>query len=435
MRTASLVVGLVSTTAALGGVTGARADDGVAETPWAVSEVRQGVGGGPVPELTFTGARFSWRADAQAGVTGQGATMGGVRSGAGTGEASVGAELAISNEGCDVLVLGGQVDVRSDRDDVAVQQWGELCPISGVFTLRLDHRLEWAVTPRLLAPPRLRAEGTWRETFGMGYAVRVGTGLAADGTRYALEVADVRMAPTLSWVPGHAELFDIGVVADLSFLRFVIAPADGSRRDVRLIEGRIEAAPMASGLLAMTFDLDLVRAEGWRAAGVTWGAALGVGDASLQAPAASPPGAPMQPAGTRVYDYVDAIAGTFALHGERNLGSLVARVDVDRALWPTYDGRAVIEDRVTASVRGERDRWRGRLDAVAARTRVLTLDGLTSAPRGGVSVDVEHALGAHLVARGHVEVAKSVYASGGSFAAPAWGAEASVSIGVHAGNR
>jgi hypothetical protein len=407
------------------------------EPSWTLDEVRSPVAREAMGDFALTDASLTWRVDAAAGVTGRGAREGGAR----LGEASVAAEIAITGEACDVLVLGGQADLRSDRDDVAVQQWGSLCPIAGLFTLRIDHRLEWAVTPRLLAPPRLRAGGTWRETVGIGYAIRLGTAVEDDGERYYLEAATVRMAPTLSWVPGRAELFDMGVIADMSFLRFVrertvSVPAGAAidRRDLRFIEAHIEASPQSSGALAMTFELDGLRMEGWRAFGVTWGGAIGLGAADVTEPAVLPPGT-MLPAGTEVYDQGMAMGPTFALHGERAIGGLVARVGVDRVLWPIGDGLAVIDDEVTASVRGERGGWRGAIEAVAARGHLVHVDGVTSAPRGGLAVDVERALAGPLVARAHVEAGRSVYASGASFDAPAWGAEASLSIGVHAGNR
>jgi hypothetical protein len=351
----------------------AAADDEV----WAMDDVRSAYQHEPIGELVLTSARLTWRLDASAATRGQ-AGAGDRR---GVGEASVSGEVAITGQACDVLVVGGRADVASDRDDVAVQRWGALCPIAGVFTMRVDHRLEWAVRPRLRAPPRLRAEGTWREPVGLGYAVGIGTNGEPSGRRDYLEAATARMAPTVSWVPGRPELFDLGVVADMAFLRFATDPGDGAPvRDVRIVEAHVEAAPLASGVMAMTMEVDGLRMEGWRIAGTTWGAAIGLGAADLTAPLEM---VPPHEVGTPPMAHRSALATTYALHGERPVGPMTARVELDRALWPTFDGRTVIEDRVTAGVRGERGAWRGRLDAVVARAHVLTFDGLTGAPRGG----------------------------------------------------
>src|SRR5688572_8720417 len=63
----------------------------------------------PVYDVTAADLRVSWRTDAI------GATATTMQDGASVTEAtaSLGAEIAISHEACDLLVAGGQADVRS----------------------------------------------------------------------------------------------------------------------------------------------------------------------------------------------------------------------------------------------------------------------------------------------------------------------------------
>ncbi|HVV83146.1 MAG TPA: hypothetical protein VHE35_08695 [Kofleriaceae bacterium] len=402
-----------------------------ADVPWLDDELREQPPA-PAQVLAFepAQARLTWRVDAAAASTGSGTPM----EHAAVGEATVGAEAAVTGEACDFVVVGGQADARTDRDHVALQQWASVCPVSGVVNLELDHRLELAVTPRLLAPPHLRREGTWRETVGVGMSVRTELPGPPDADHRYVALAEAHLAPSFGWVPGHADQLDVGLTADMAFARYHAEPrAGGPGRELRVIDAHVEVVAPATpadrhgypgGRTAITMDLDVVRAEGWRWAGLRWGAALGVGDAMVTD--ATGPGDPR---------LGSVLAGEAGADVERDLGRLTARLDAGRSVWPTYDGQAVVDDHVAASLRGAVARWQGRVELTAARGRLVSAGGLTDADRGGVSADLERALGHGLVARGHAELGKSVYAARATFGEPVWAAEATVSLGLHAGTR
>src|SRR5690349_15205467 len=106
----------------------------------------------PVYDVTAADLRFSWRTDAV------GATST-IRQGDASvteATASLGAEIAISHEACDLFVAGGQADVRSGETPLSFQQWTSFCPLSGDIKIALANRLAWDVRARLLAPPRQR---------------------------------------------------------------------------------------------------------------------------------------------------------------------------------------------------------------------------------------------------------------------------------------
>lgn len=374
-------------------------------------------------ELSAAATRFTWRLDAIAASTAAGTRD----ERTGDGALSVGAELAVSGELCDFLAAGGQLDLRTGARAMAVQQWASACLLSGAFTLVLDHRLVWDVEPRLLAPPRLRPDSNRQETVGLTSAVSTDLRDDLPRHRHHVELARFRVAPTVTWTPEAVDDFDLSIALDLAFIRYLRTPRDGTLPAELTIVGAsvgvTTPAIVGEWRYAHTVELDVVRAEGWRWAGLRWGASLGVGDAVTQRSV------------DMTHELGSAMVGRAGASVERDLGPLVARLDAGRHLWPTYDGRAVIDDRVRASLAGDVGPWRGRLELAAARARLVAPDGLTTTDQGGVAVALSRALGDHATARAHVEVARSVYAPGASFAAPRWGAEALASIELHAGNR
>ena len=384
-------------------------------------------------ELEAADVKLTWRVDAVGASTGSRTAA----ANALAHTASVGAEVAVTGPYCDFLAAGGQVDARSgELAPLALQQWASLCPLSGVVRVILDHRLLWDVTPRLLAPPRLRPDGNRRELIGFEFGAwgekeRNPFARVPVPREYAGLMA-MRLEIGVGWASDASRTEDISASVDVDVVRYVIERLDGTPPfEARLVSFAFDMVDPTDPAdprwnLVTTMRLDAGRVDGVRVGGgVRLGAALGLGLAGVMW---SPDG--------RMTTSNDVIAGRAALSLERDLGDATVRVAAGRDLWPTWDGRAVFDDRVTASVRATAAGVRGRVEASAARVRLLDADhGLRDTPVGGVAVIAERDLGDHLTARGHVEVGRSVYAAGASFEAPRWAAESVLSLQLHAGNR
>jgi hypothetical protein len=111
------------------------------------------------------------------------------------------------------------------------------------------------------------------------------------------------------------------------------------------------------------------------------------------------------------------------------------RLGVDRGHWALWDGRLVIDDRVSAGARGTLGRVRARADAFVARDHLVALDGVTAAATGGVTALAEADLNRFTTARLRADAGRGFYASGASLGAPRWGAEVLATLTVHAGTR
>ena len=107
--------------------------------------------------------QLGWRFRADALAAALATTDGKDRQAGGAGAVSAEVALAATPD-CDIVSVGGQLATRSDDRVVSAQQWASVCPLGGDGNLTFDHRLEWDVTPRLLAEPRLRPGVQRRET-------------------------------------------------------------------------------------------------------------------------------------------------------------------------------------------------------------------------------------------------------------------------------
>jgi hypothetical protein len=342
------------------------------------------------------------------------------------GIGSVGAEVAVSGPACDFVIAGGQLDVAARPLSRSAQQWASVCLVSGKVELVFDHRLEWDVEPSLIAPPRLLPRGNRRETVGVTFGVRLDEG-TADGVRRSTELAAWRSTVSIGW--GQDDLSS-SVAAEVAFYRAVWDRGDGSPRSLALGVAGVEAgSPPTSvdptGRFAMAGRVDVVRAEGWRLAGLRWGAGLGV----VQAATVAASETAMDPRSA------SALAGRVDLSAEREVGAATVRAHAGRSAWTAYDGRAVIDDRVALSARGAAGAWRGDLQVSAARDLILDPDGPATVLVGGAALTLSRSLGDHLDARAELQAARSVYAPGATFTAPGWAAEARLSLALHAGSR
>lgn len=386
-------------------------------------------------EVEPADVRVTWRADAVAASTGSGTRA----ARAGEHTASVGAEVAVSSDDCDFVLAGGQVDARTgDGAPLAFQQWASVCPLAGAIHVGLDHHLVWDVEPSLLAPPRLRREGNRRETIGFEMGVHkerpVDPMRLVPLPREYADLVTARMELGFGWVPDRPDALEVSVGARVGFVRWVREREDGGAPfDLRVIAVEMDAVMPAAAMrapgeravaMAWGMKLDVARVDGVRAGGFRLGAALGFGDAALSWSDGMEGG------------FLDVIAGRASASIERDVGRVTARVAAGRDLWPTWDGRAVIDDRVTASVAAELASVRGRVEVSAARVGLLALEtGFDQTDVGGATVIAERDLGGHVTARARVDLGRSVYAAGATFDRPRWAAEGLVSLSVHAGTR
>lgn len=393
-------------------------------------DLRQSTLREPEPELSIADVRFTWRTDLIAAMRNDGAAL--------AQDLSASAELAVTGSDCDFVAAGGQADLqRTAEAPLALQQWASVCPLSGVARIAIDHRLVWDVRPRLLAPPRLRPDGNRSETVGVEMSLwrekPVNPYNRMPSPREYARMGATRAEITAPWSEDGAAL-DLAMTVRMDAIHYTRERLDGSppfELHVMTIAadvmGAAEPAMDVAGRTPSTASalrFDAGRVEGVRlGGGVRLGAALGFGDAMIMY-------------GGRTPGMVDALVGRAGLSLERDLAGVRARVEAGRDLWPTWDGRAVIDDRVTASAAGAIGGVRGRIALSAAAARLLTAGGtLTTTTVGGLSASGERALTGCLTARGYLEVGRSVYAAGASFEAPRWAAEGMLSLQLHAGNR
>lgn len=364
--------------------------------------------------------QLGWRFRIDALAAAIATTDGKERQGGGAGSVSAEVGLAATPD-CDIAAIGGQVATRSDDRVVSAQQWASVCPLGGDGNLTFDHRLEWDVTPRLLAAPRLRPGVQRREVVGFNVmgSMRPLPGHANWDQQGGL----VRLEVGVGWAE-HAQTADVRPKMDVVLRNFRYDYGDGGPPltlatitvglDVLTVTGD-PAAPDVAGLAG-----DLARIDGVRAGGLRFGARLG--------------GRVMDESKGTMATYQDRlwVIGEGGVSAERDLArGVTMRLAGDGNGWPVWDGRFVVDDRATWSVLAQRRRLSARIDLAAAATHVLQIDGDRTVATGGVTAEGQLVLGAGFGLKLRSEVGRSVYAAGATLDEPRWASETWLMLVAH----
>ena len=364
--------------------------------------------------------QLGWRFRVDALAAAIATTDGKERHGGGAGSVSAEVGLAATPD-CDIAAIGGQVATRSDDRVVSAQQWASVCPLGGDGNLTFDHRLEWDVTPRLLALPQLRPGVQRREV--VGFNVMGSMRPMPEHADWDQQGGVLRLEVGVGWAAG-ASSGDVRPLMDVVLRNFRHDYGDGgppltlatitARFEVLMVTGDV-AAPSVGSLSG-----DVARIEGVRAAGLRFGARLG---------------------GRVVPETVGSMAtyqqrlwaiGEGGVSAERDLArGVTMRLAGDRGGWPVWDGRFVVDDRATWSVLAQRRRLSARIDLAAAATHLLQIDGERTVATGGVTAEGQLVLGAGFGLKLRSEVGRSVYAAGATLDEPRWASETWLMLVAH----
>jgi hypothetical protein len=368
---------------------------------------------------------FRWQADALAAALATSQHDDAQVGGAATVSAEAGVTAA---KDCDLVAAGGQVSARSDEHAVAAQQWGSVCLLGGDGHIALDHRLEWDVTPRLLAAPRLRPGLQRRETIGLDIYGSTrplhDPGSSPDSqvpVHDWIQGGQARLETQVGW-SDRDDGGDVRVLFDIVLRNFRFDHDSGPPTQVAIVAPRMEVAtgagpgaPFAGGLAG-----DLARVEGYRLAGLRFGGRLGGhlgGIAEGSGPA------------TR---QTLIVVGEGGVSVERDLArGVTVRLGGDRQGWADWDARYVIDDRATWSLLASRGRLHARLDVAAALEHVLSIGHRDDVPTGGVTLAAALDLGHDLALEAHGEAGRSVYARDAALDAPRWASETLLMLATH----
>ncbi len=371
--------------------------------------------------------QLGWRFRADLLAAALATTDGKDRQGAAAGTVSAQVSLGATPD-CDVVSVGGQLATRSDDRVVSAQQWASLCPLGGDGNLTFDHRLEWDVSPRLLAAPRLRPGVQRRETVGFNVF----------GSIRPLHDREPSTVPERDWQQGgtlrlevqvgwtdHEDTGEVRPLMDVVLRNFRHDYGDdGPSLTLSAITARLEAlvvtgAPMAPSVASLSADL--ARVEGVRIGGVRLGGRLG----GRIVP---------ETRGSRMtYQQELWFVGEAAASVECDLArGLTARLAGDRRGWPAWDGRFVVDDRVTGSIFTAPGRLSGRLDIAAARTSLLQIGDRHDVATGGITAESQLDLGAGFALKLRSELGRSVYTAGATLDEPRWASETLLMLAAHA---
>jgi hypothetical protein len=344
--------------------------------------------------------------------------------GAGTVSAQVG--LGATSD-CDVVSAGGQLATRSDDRVVSAQQWASVCPLGGDGNLTFDHRLEWDVSPRLLAAPRLRPGVQRRETVGFNVFGSIrplyDRGLSVLPNHDWQQGGTLRLEIQVGWAE-HEATGELRPMMDVVLRNFRHDYDDGPPLALSAITGRLEAmdvthAPNAPGVASMSGDL--ARLEGLRVGDVRLGGRLG---GRL---------VPESRGYESSYQQKLWVVGEAAASVEHDLArGVTTRLAGERRGWPAWDGRFVVDDRVTGSLFAARGRLSGRVDVAAASTKLLQISGEHAVATGGVTAESQLDLGAGFGLKLHSELGRSVYAQNATLDEPRWASETLLMLAAHA---
>lgn len=368
--------------------------------------------------------QLGWRFRVDAVAAALATTDGKDRQAGGAGSVSAEVGLAATPD-CDIAAIGGQLATRSDDRVVSAQQWASFCPLGGDGNLTFDHRLEWDVTPRLLAQPRLRPGVQRREI--VGFNVMGSMRPVPDHADWDQQGGTLRLEVDVGWAE-HAPTGDLRPMMDVVLRNFRHDYGDGgppltlatitARFEVMVVTGD-PAAPSVGSLSG-----DLARIEGVRAAGLRFGGRLG----GRVVP---------ESAGTMTtYQQTLYTIAEGGVSAERDLArGVTMRLAGDRSGWPVWDGRFIVDDRATWSLLAQHRRFSARLDVAAAATHVLQIDGERTVATGGVTAEGQLALGAGIGLQLRSEVGRSVYAAGATLDDPRWASETWLMLAAHTEHR
>jgi len=385
-------------------------------------------------DSTFTPihrGQLGWHLRADALAAAIATTDGKDRQGAGAGTISAQLGLAATPD-CDLLSMGGQLATRSDDRVVTAQQWASVCPLGGDGNLTLDHRLEWDVTPRLLAAPRLRPGVQRRETVGFNVFGSMRP-MPEAGERTSQQGGTLRLEVQVGWAE-HATTGDVRPLMDVVLRNFRHdysddrTGADGQPPlTISAITARLEAlivsgAPAAPSVASLSGDL--ARVEGLRVRGVRLGGRLG----GRIVPESIGTGLTYQ---QRLW-----AIGEAGVSVERDLAPhLTTRLAGERRGWPAWDGRFVVDDRATWSLFGDHGRLTGRLEVAAARTSLLAIEGAHPVATGGITASSQLALNPTFALELRSELGRSAYAPNATLDDPRWASETLLMLATHAEHR
>ncbi len=365
--------------------------------------------------------QLGWRFRADALAAAIATTTGKDRQGGGAAMVSAEVGLAATPD-CDIAALGGELATRSDERVLSAQQWASLCPLGGDGNLTFDHRLEWDVTPRLLAEPRLRPGMQRREI--VGFNVQGSMRPLPEHESWEQQAGTLRLEVDVGWSE-HAATGDLRPMMDVVLRKFRHAYDAGPPLELATITARFEvlavtgdpAAPAVGSLSG-----DLARIEGVRAGGLRFGGRLG----GRVVP---------ESAGTMAtYQQRLWAIGEGGASAECDLaGDVTTRLELERRAWPVWDGRFVVDDRATWSVVASHHRFSARVALAAARTHLLELAGDHVVATGGVTAEGQVALGAGFGLKLRSEVGRSVYAPGATLDDPRWASETWLMLAAHTG--
>ena len=131
------------------------------------------------------------------------------------GAAAATAHVGITTSGrCELVGIGGMASARTDEEVLAMSQWASVClawDASGYTSL--DHRLDWDLTPRLLATPRFRTGPQRRETIGwdfVGTTIRIREDEPSEEYEEHLQQGWLRVQTAVGWIDGDPR-YDVDV--------------------------------------------------------------------------------------------------------------------------------------------------------------------------------------------------------------------------------
>jgi hypothetical protein len=377
-----------------------------------------------VDELEPTGRpgmRLAWRAEALAGATATGAAdpSAGVLG-------SVSGELALAAPDCHRIAVGGQVAVRSADARLAIQQWVSACPFADHERLAFDHRFEWDVAAPLLATPRLGPGLRRRETVGLELGGGAGYLEKTGSQRWWARAPWARAEAQIGWgESGRAEEVEVQLVGNIGTVRREYG--DGRPDFVMSFLGFaasnsvplwLDERPGVTSLYGDLASFSGLPLGGFRLGGRTGGRLVDLTHVR----------------GTG-FKSVLTLVGEGAASLERDVAAgMTLRIAAERQGWSTRDGQFAIDDRATLSLDIARARLRTGIGLTAAAVHVLDIDaGRTTSGVGGLFSDVELEVREHVIVKARLEGGRSMHVAGGALDAPVWAAEATVMIGLRAG--
>ena len=398
--------------------TAAYADDDMRESAMAADEIR-------VVRADELG--FRYKLDLVAG--GLASTDGNLRQGGGAVTATAHAGITTSGR-CELFGAGGLASLRTDETTLAASQWATVCLAwDATGYAALDHRLDWDLTPRLLAVPRFRPGAQRRETVGVdfiGTTVRWNEEDQLPNPAYDehLQQGVFRAQVAVGWAsddPREAVDASFGVPALRTYIRtyhdddppLKIAFAGVGIRVLIVTDD--EKEPTAMGMPLELGSVEGLRVGGGIRLGAKFGGFIG-GIVEGKKDAWRDEMVPL------------ALGGVSA---ERTLArGFVMRVAADRTFEPLWDARVAIDNRSSLSLTAARGAFKGSMNIAAGITELRAIAHRTYATTGGVTLDAQYALSKYFDLRARSEVGRTLYAPG-AMDEPVWASETMLMLAAH----